>query len=72
MQSIIFLYDKKEILYLLNISQGSISLMINQLQGIGKQLDSRSPGKEIYELIFEDVKPEYWKKYIEHQGEIIA
>ena len=44
----------------------------NQLQGIGKQLDSRSPGKEIYELIFEDVKPEYWKKYIEHQGEIIA
>ena len=47
-------------------------LKLIQLQGTQKQLDSRSPGKEIYELIFEDVKPEYWKKYVEHQGKIIA
>ena len=51
---------------------GQHELKLNQFQGTGKQLDSRSAGKEIYELIFEDVKPEYWKKYVEHKGKTIA
>ena len=74
MQNIILLYDTIE---LLNVHIHTTYLKgqfhsCNPLQGTGKQLDSRSPGKEIYELIFEDVKPEYWKKYVEHQGDIIA
>ena len=75
MQNIIFLYDTIGLLFHIYITylKGQFHpYKLNPFQGTGKQLDSRSPGKEIYELIFEDVKPEYWKKYVEHQGEIIA
>lgn len=34
------------------------------------QLEARPEGKEIYELQIDDVKPECWKKYIKHQGEL--
>ena len=69
MQATIFCMIRQD--YFQNLPKLKIRQLYNKLQGTGKQLDSRSPGKEIYELIFEDVKPEYWKKYVEHQGKIM-
>ena len=37
-------------------------------QGDSEQLKTRTQGKEIYELVTEDVKPECWKKYVNHKG----
>jgi len=39
-------------------------------KGAEKQLETRPQGKEIYELVIDDVKPECWKRYIGHQGDI--
>merc|ERR1712038_702540 len=39
-------------------------------RGSGKQLESRPQGKEIFEIVIEDVKPGCWKNYVTHQGEI--
>ena len=43
-------------------------LIFDSLKGSGKQLESRPQGKEIFEIVIEDVKPGCWKNYVAHQG----
>jgi len=42
----------------------------NNQKDVSKQLEIRPQGREVYELLFEDVKPECWEKYLKHKGDV--